>query len=367
MQMLCGGSSNLKPTLVLAVAIFLVLILVLSPVASAVKDPDKTKNGKDNDGRPSEKDNSDDGRDKKNEGKKNKNDKEQMENDIPAADNLDQGLTEPSDNSLDLTDNNFVDQPENVQELPVDNLPLQSDFQEDNFQNQPQDVEQEDLENDVVSDPEQPSSQPEQPSSQPEQPSSQPEQPSNDANNQVQLEILSEQSQEEQEGPENDIQYDLPLPEVHEELSSLENQVINPDAFAFLETENDQVLEPSSSNDQDNLQSIQVGAQTVPGSGTASVSLYSLEEFLALSFGFGAVFLGRLAQIKVQQKFFFQIQRFQVSISDQFGTAHKRLEKFYLVHLRFGKIKCRSGFTKEEALAFFRECQGISFSWNSSY
>ena len=353
MQMLCGGSSNLKPTLVLAVAIFLVLILVLSPVASAVKDPDKTKNGKDNDGRPSEKDNSDDGRDKKNEGKKNKNDKEQMENDIPAADNLDQGLTEPSDNSLDLTDNNFVDQPENVQELPVDNLPLQSDFQEDNFQNQPQDVEQEDLENDVVSDP--------------EQPSSQPEQPSNDANNQVQLEILSEQSQEEQEGPENDIQYDLPLPEVHEELSSLENQVINPDAFAFLETENDQVLEPSSSNDQDNLQSIQVGAQTVPGSGTASVSLYSLEEFLALSFGFGAVFLGRLAQIKVQQKFFFQIQRFQVSISDQFGTAHKRLEKFYLVHLRFGKIKCRSGFTKEEALAFFRECQGISFSWNSSY
>ncbi|MBC7219509.1 MAG: hypothetical protein H5T49_05215, partial [Hadesarchaea archaeon] len=226
-------------------------------------------------------------------------------------------------------------------------FPPESDLQEDNVQDQPQTADEQDQLDDSDDNylGEQPVSQPE-------------EGHNNDLNYQT-------QSNEQNElGSETNI---------HDQTS--ENQIdaaISPDLDEVVvqkmdSDQSEQQADFSNDDNVDNSQKPQATLETVPQTDTIGYSIWFSEELSVLGLGISAILFVNLVQIKVQQKYMLQILNLKITISSYFTSAYKTLERAYLVHLRFGKIKCRAGFTKEEALAFFRECQRLSISVSHHY
>ena len=119
-------------------------------------------------------------------------------------------------------------------------------------------------------------------------------------------------------------------------------------------------------SDQANSQQNQAAAGiTEPG--VSNVSISFSEGFSILSVGFGAIVAFRLIQVLIQQKYLLQLLSVKISIMDTVNPIYKFLEGMNPMQVRFGKIKCRTGFTKEEALAFFRECQRLPLTWDRRY
>ncbi|MGC8817149.1 MAG: hypothetical protein ACP5PX_05020 [Candidatus Hadarchaeum sp.] len=358
MEMMRDGSPDWKKVLLLATALFLVVTLILAPAASAAKDSEKPNNGHDKGG-------VDDNNQKKD--KKNKEADNSPENVVPPENLIDDNLDDPeiSDNNASgLVDNNLV-QPDNTSEQNENVFDLWPDSQEDGIQDQPQDNDNQNS----LSDSDDGCSAEEQPASQPaeEQPASQPaeEQPNNSPSYQTSFNSPSQQDISEKESETS--YFDAQLPS--ESQVGFENQ---PDKVNVVpqepnELQSGQTVDAIRQDNVEDTQSTKTVFETSPELSSVSAGIALSKELFVLSFGFGSVLFVKLAQIKIQQKYLFQLLNLQATISHSFTPARVRLEKFYLAHLRFGKIKCKAGFTKEEALAFLSECQRLTVSLGRRY
>ncbi|MEM3452923.1 MAG: hypothetical protein QW835_04790 [Candidatus Hadarchaeum sp.] len=346
MRMMRSGCSNWKKPLFLAIALILVIALVFAPMASAAKDSDSSKRDHGNDKK-------DDNLAKEKKDKKNDGDNNGVENVTPIDNiidnNLEQDFPDESDNDIgDLFDN--ANQPDNGSEQ-LENVFLSDPVsQEDNVQDQPQTDDGLDQLNDSngdYSEEEQPLSQPEE-----EQPVGSTDYQTQDSQNVLELESKTD---------------------IYEQPS--ENQVdfeSSPDtADALVQgTDSDQAEQTndlSTHEDAEISQQQQAVLETAPQTGTVGFKIWFSEELSVLGLGLGTFLVVSLAHAKIQQKYMLQILKLKSTVSSYFISTRKALEKTYLVHLHFGKIKCRAGFTKEEALAFFRECQRIPISFSNHY
>ncbi|MEM4724885.1 MAG: hypothetical protein QXP01_07730, partial [Candidatus Hadarchaeum sp.] len=272
--------------------------------------------------------------------------------------NLEQDFPEESENDIgDLIDN--TNQPDNGSEQ-LENVFLPGPVsQEDNVQGQPQTDDGLDQLNDSngdYSEEEQPVSQPEeeQPVSQPEeeQPVGSPDYQNQDSQNVSELEsktnIYDQSSENQVDFESSPDTADAPVQGTDSEQAEQTNDL-------------------STHEDAESSQQPQAVLETAPQTGTVGFKIWFSEELSVLGLGLGTVLFVSLAHAKIQQKYMLQILNLKTTISSYFTSTRKALERTYLVRLHFGKIKCRAGFTKEEALAFFRECQRIPISFSNQY
>ena len=299
--------------LMLAVALLLVFSLAFSPFAVAANS-DKGKNDGQQDGasdntQAPEKGHKDDnqvhdeGKDKENH---TKDDKHGHENDLPEQ-------PDPQDNDVhDEPDNNVQDQPEEPENSVSDQPGGDQEPPEDNIQEQP----------------------------------SQPDQPNNDFHDQP---SRNDPQPASTEGTDQT--------SVSENQAGLENSV---------ESQPTEVLESRESVEQP-AQNNQTAAGITPESGISNVSLSFSESLSILSAGFGIIVAFRLIQVWIQQKYLSQIFALRIQLAGIVSPVYRFLGKVNLMNMRFGKIKCGAGFTKEEALAFFRQCQRLPLTWDRRY
>ena len=320
--------------LVLAIALLLIFSLVLSPLVVAAKD---SKKGNGNDGQDGTSDNVKEpqkGRQDDNnikdgkDGKENhaNKDKHGSENNTPVDNNSDQ-------DQPDLPDNDVPDQPDNeILDQPDNDVPDQPDQPDNPIQDQPEDTVQD-----------------------------QPNQPDIGGRNQP----------EQLYQPANSVQND--------QILTIENQP-KPDTENFPENQEVEILEPNEPVQQsakdsqpqelseglsDQSSSQQAGATVTS---TVSNVVVSFSEGLpVLSVGFGIIVVFRLFQVWAYQRYLLQLIRFRISLMDSISPFYKILSRVNQIEIHLGKIKCGKGFTKEEALAYFRKCQRLPLSFNRSY
>jgi hypothetical protein len=125
-----------------------------------------------------------------------------------------------------------------------------------------------------------------------------------------------------------------------------------------------QGLEEGMSDQSNSDQSQAAAGITDPSA--ISVSAYFSEGFSIMGAGFGFIVVFQLAQIWVQRKYMFQILNLTVSLTNLASPVQSFLGS---INIRFhlGKIKCRTSYTKEEALSFLRECQRLPLNLDGRF
>jgi hypothetical protein len=338
--------------LMLAVALLLVFSLAFSPFAVAAKNSDKGKGAGRQDGasdnsQATEKGHIDDnklnGNDKgkKNQAKENKHDSgnntpeqpDQQDNDANAQpdNNTQDQPSEPENTPDNQSENDAQGQPDN-------NTPEQP---EDNTQNQP--------ENDVDNPSEQPS-QPDQASSQSLPAGDNPQPEINERIDQAQI-------------LENQVETVLENSAESKQTESLESVESSEQP-----AQDNQSLEPVEElNDRSSSQQNQAAAGITSESGVSNIGVSFSENLSLLSVGFGVFMAVKLVQMWIQRKYFSQIFTLRIQLASVVSPVYRFMGKMNPMNMHFGKIKCGAGFTKEEALAFFRECQRLPLAWDRRY
>jgi len=316
----------------LALALILVISLAASPFTSAAKGADKEKNKGDNGGTTENIQLPDDNQNADNEDQKSskenakelkeetkENAKELKENNLPD----DNEQPEEQDNeSIEQSENEARDQPENiVDENPIDDSADVSPDQTNGPSNQGQGVQQP---------------------------------------------VITTENE----------QTTLLENKVEEVENSVEEETTP--TLMSEESVGQTIIESNDSQDDDQLQEIENGmsdqsssqqnqaAVGITDSGVMNVSTYFSEGVSLMGVGFGFIIFFQLARFWTQRKYMFQIMGLTISLARIISPVQKFLSNEN-IKFHFGKIKCRTSYTKDEALNFFRECQRLPLNLDGRF
>ncbi len=371
----------------LAIALILVMSVALSPFASATKNNDNGKaKGQDStgDNSPAQDKVKDNGQDLKENAKELKEELKENAKELKeelkenAKDDKDNKITDDEDNHIDDNSDSGSGQVENDAD---DDTPTQEDNevpqtpdnedqpeQQDNQATEQSDnVVPEQQDNETVELPE--NSAPEQAENADEQPTSAGDddhipliQSNNDGN-------ASHENNATPEVPEENVT----------ETTEVENSVENQATLILISEESDgQYAEVESSAEgespveaeenfsEQSSSSQNQAAAGVTGAGVSDVSVSVTEGISVMGAGFGLLVIVRLVETLVRRKFMVQLLCLQNSMSQAVAPVQNFLAGLN-VRYHFGKIKCGAGYSKDDALSFFRECQRLPLNYTGHF